>query len=137
VDGFLITDPELEDPRFPLLEGVGLPVVTGGAARGHELEQQRIFRRRKHALDAGEKRTKKESTSSSSASRASTRPIVRVRAAVCARRSTRAPAKLLGGVEDAGPPLLADAGPAVDGKRHRGGRRRRRSSDAGDGNSRQ
>lgn len=30
VDGFLITDPELEDPRFPLLEGVGLPVVIAG-----------------------------------------------------------------------------------------------------------
>jgi DNA-binding LacI/PurR family transcriptional regulator len=30
VDGFLITDPELEDPRFPLLEAVGLPVVVAG-----------------------------------------------------------------------------------------------------------
>jgi DNA-binding LacI/PurR family transcriptional regulator len=30
MDGFLITDPELEDPRFPLLEPVGLPVVVAG-----------------------------------------------------------------------------------------------------------
>jgi DNA-binding LacI/PurR family transcriptional regulator len=30
VDGFLITDPELEDLRFPLLEEVGLPVVIAG-----------------------------------------------------------------------------------------------------------
>ncbi len=30
VDGFLITDPELGDPRFPLLEGAGLPVVVAG-----------------------------------------------------------------------------------------------------------
>jgi DNA-binding LacI/PurR family transcriptional regulator len=30
VDGFLITDPELEDPRFALLEEVGLPVVVAG-----------------------------------------------------------------------------------------------------------
>jgi DNA-binding LacI/PurR family transcriptional regulator len=30
VDGFLVTDPELDDPRFPLLEDVGLPVVIAG-----------------------------------------------------------------------------------------------------------
>src|SRR5689334_21141458 len=30
VDGFLLTDPALEDPRFPLLEDVGLPVVIAG-----------------------------------------------------------------------------------------------------------
>jgi DNA-binding LacI/PurR family transcriptional regulator len=30
VDGFLITDPELGDPRFPLLEAAGLPVVVAG-----------------------------------------------------------------------------------------------------------
>jgi DNA-binding LacI/PurR family transcriptional regulator len=30
VDGFLITDPELEDRRFPLLEAAGLPVVVAG-----------------------------------------------------------------------------------------------------------
>jgi DNA-binding LacI/PurR family transcriptional regulator len=30
VDGFLVTDPALEDPRFPLLEDVGLPVVIAG-----------------------------------------------------------------------------------------------------------
>jgi LacI family repressor for deo operon, udp, cdd, tsx, nupC, and nupG len=30
VDGFLITDPELDDPRFPLLERAGLPVVVAG-----------------------------------------------------------------------------------------------------------
>jgi DNA-binding LacI/PurR family transcriptional regulator len=30
VDGFLISDPELEDPRFPLLEAAGLPVVVAG-----------------------------------------------------------------------------------------------------------
>ncbi|HEY7076340.1 MAG TPA: LacI family DNA-binding transcriptional regulator [Solirubrobacteraceae bacterium] len=30
VDGFLLTDPELEDPRFPLLERMGLPVVIAG-----------------------------------------------------------------------------------------------------------
>ncbi|HEY3727929.1 MAG TPA: LacI family DNA-binding transcriptional regulator [Solirubrobacteraceae bacterium] len=30
VDGFLITDPELEDPRFALLAEIGLPVVVAG-----------------------------------------------------------------------------------------------------------
>jgi DNA-binding LacI/PurR family transcriptional regulator len=30
VDGFLVTDPALEDPRFPLLEETGLPVVIAG-----------------------------------------------------------------------------------------------------------
>src|SRR5690242_18452682 len=30
VDGFLLTDPALEDPRFPLLERMGLPVVIAG-----------------------------------------------------------------------------------------------------------
>jgi DNA-binding LacI/PurR family transcriptional regulator len=30
VDGFLITDPELGDPRFPLLEAAELPVVVAG-----------------------------------------------------------------------------------------------------------
>jgi DNA-binding LacI/PurR family transcriptional regulator len=31
VDGFLLTDPELADPRFPLLEAAGLPVVVAGS----------------------------------------------------------------------------------------------------------
>ena len=30
VDGFLLTDPELEDPRLHLLEAAGLPVVVAG-----------------------------------------------------------------------------------------------------------
>ncbi len=30
VDGFLLTDPELDDPRFKLLEEAGLPVVIAG-----------------------------------------------------------------------------------------------------------
>jgi DNA-binding LacI/PurR family transcriptional regulator len=30
VDGFLLTDPELEDPRLQLLEAAGLPVVVAG-----------------------------------------------------------------------------------------------------------
>jgi DNA-binding LacI/PurR family transcriptional regulator len=30
VDGFLLTDPELDDPRFELLEAAGLPVVVAG-----------------------------------------------------------------------------------------------------------
>jgi LacI family transcriptional regulator, repressor for deo operon, udp, cdd, tsx, nupC, and nupG len=30
VDGFLLTDPALEDPRFPLLEEAGLPVAIAG-----------------------------------------------------------------------------------------------------------
>lgn len=30
VDGFLVTDPELDDPRFPLLEAAGIPVVVAG-----------------------------------------------------------------------------------------------------------
>jgi DNA-binding LacI/PurR family transcriptional regulator len=30
VDGFLVCDPELEDPRFELLAGTGLPVVVAG-----------------------------------------------------------------------------------------------------------
>jgi DNA-binding LacI/PurR family transcriptional regulator len=30
VDGFLLTDPELDDPRFELLTGAGLPVVVAG-----------------------------------------------------------------------------------------------------------
>jgi len=30
VDGFLITDPELGDPRFELLESAGLPVIVAG-----------------------------------------------------------------------------------------------------------
>jgi DNA-binding LacI/PurR family transcriptional regulator len=34
VDGFLLTDPELGDPRFPLLEAAGLPVVIAGQPAG-------------------------------------------------------------------------------------------------------
>jgi LacI family repressor for deo operon, udp, cdd, tsx, nupC, and nupG len=34
VDGFLLTDPELGDPRFPLLEAAGLPVVIAGRPAG-------------------------------------------------------------------------------------------------------
>jgi DNA-binding LacI/PurR family transcriptional regulator len=34
VDGFLITDVELDDPRFPLLEAAGLPVVLAGHPAG-------------------------------------------------------------------------------------------------------
>jgi DNA-binding LacI/PurR family transcriptional regulator len=34
VDGFLLTDPELEDPRLPLLEAAGLPVVVAGRPVG-------------------------------------------------------------------------------------------------------
>jgi LacI family transcriptional regulator, repressor for deo operon, udp, cdd, tsx, nupC, and nupG len=34
VDGFLLTDPALEDPRFPLLEQAGLPVVIAGHPAG-------------------------------------------------------------------------------------------------------
>lgn len=30
VDGFLLTDPELEDPRFPLFERAAIPVVVAG-----------------------------------------------------------------------------------------------------------
>jgi DNA-binding LacI/PurR family transcriptional regulator len=34
VDGFLVTDPELDDPRYPLLEAAGVPVVIAGRPAG-------------------------------------------------------------------------------------------------------
>src|SRR5690349_21898889 len=34
VDGFLLTDVEVEDPRFALLETMGMPVVLAGRAVG-------------------------------------------------------------------------------------------------------
>jgi LacI family repressor for deo operon, udp, cdd, tsx, nupC, and nupG len=34
VDGFLLTDVEADDPRFPLLEGAGVPVVLAGRPVG-------------------------------------------------------------------------------------------------------
>jgi DNA-binding LacI/PurR family transcriptional regulator len=34
VDGFLLTDPQLDDPRFPLLAQAGMPVVIAGRPAG-------------------------------------------------------------------------------------------------------